>query len=74
MTDSTKFNYNELIDSAVCDPSVLDPDFPFEQFVTHFISQGSVVHASVWIAQGQEPKGTLILTPPNGTAEIVWKA
>ncbi len=63
MNGNAIFDPRSLMDSAVCDPCVLDPDFPFEQFVTHFISQGSVVHATVWIAQGREPKGTVILTP-----------
>ncbi len=57
------FNTNDLIDSTISDPCVLDPDFPFEQFVTHFISQGSVVHATVWIAQGQALRGTVLLSP-----------
>lgn len=56
--DPTRFS-----DPTTSDPSVLDPEFPPEQFVTHFNSQGSVVHATVWIAQGQEPKGTVILSP-----------
>ncbi|MBB4642807.1 alpha/beta hydrolase family protein [Rhizorhapis suberifaciens] len=63
MIDNPTFNSNRLMDSTICDPCVLDPDFPFEQFVTHFISQGSVVHATVWIAQGRDPKGTVILSP-----------
>lgn len=63
MIDAATFNYNSLIDSTVCDPCVLDPDFPFEQFVTYFMSQGSVVHATMWIAQGRELKGTVILAP-----------
>lgn len=57
------FNTNSLIDSTVSDPCVLDPDFPCEQFVTHFMSQGSVVHATVWIAEGRNSKGTVILSP-----------
>ena len=57
------FDTNDLIDSTVSDPCVLDPDFPCEQFVTHFFSQGSVVHATVWIAQGRNSKGTVILSP-----------
>lgn len=63
MIDDPTFNSNSLVDSTICDPCVLDPDFPFEQFVTHFISQGSVVHATVWIAQGRDLKGTVILSP-----------
>lgn len=57
------FDPHHLIDSTTSDPCLLDPDFPFEQFVTHFISQGSVVHATVWIAQGRTLKGTVILSP-----------
>ncbi|MEJ7935969.1 hypothetical protein WG907_17180 [Sphingobium sp. AN558] len=56
--DLTKFS-----DPVTSDPSILDPEFPPEQFVTHFISQGSVVHATVWIARGSELKGTVILSP-----------
>ncbi|MEJ7926284.1 alpha/beta hydrolase [Sphingobium sp. AN641] len=63
MPELSTFNTNDLIDSTISDPCVLDPDFPCEQFITHFISQGSVVHATVWIAQGKEAKGTLILSP-----------
>lgn len=57
------FTTDDLIDPTVSDPCVLDPDFPPEQFVTHFISEGSPVHATVWIAQGQALKGTVILSP-----------
>lgn len=63
MADEPKFELNRFFDPVVCDPPVLDPDFPCEQFVTHFMSQGSVVHATVWIAQGQDAKGTVILSP-----------
>lgn len=63
MDTRAPFSTNNLIDPATCDPCVLDPDFPFEQFVTHFMSQGSAVHATVWIAQGRELKGTVILAP-----------
>lgn len=60
---SERFDLNALMDPVVEDPFVVDLEFPFEQFVTHFVSQGSVVHATVWIAQGPEPKGTVILSP-----------
>ncbi|WP_340265850.1 alpha/beta hydrolase family protein [Sphingobium mellinum] len=63
MNEISTFDPHDLIDSSVSDPCVLDPDFPVEQFVTHFISGGSVVHATAWIAQGQQPKGTVILSP-----------
>lgn len=63
MNGHEAFDPGSVLDSAICDPSILDPDFPPEQFVTHFISEGSVVHATVWIAQGREPKGTVILSP-----------
>lgn len=63
MDGTFTFDANDLIDSSVSDPCVLDPDFPFEQFVTHFISGGSVVHATAWIAQGRQAKGTVILSP-----------
>lgn len=63
MTDRTIFDANALIDSSVSDPCVLDADFPCEQFVTHFISDGSIVHATVWVAQGSQRRGTVILSP-----------
>lgn len=63
MNCNLAFSAQSILDSAICDPCILDPDFPPEQFVTHFISEGSVVHATVWIAQGREPKGTVILCP-----------
>lgn len=63
MNERGMFDLRSILDSAVCDPCTFDPDFPPEQFVTHFISQGSVVHATVWIAEGREPKGTVILSP-----------
>ncbi|WP_340313930.1 alpha/beta hydrolase family protein [Rhizorhabdus argentea] len=63
MNANAKFDPNSLIDPTTCDPCVNDPEFPFEQFVTHFVSQGSVVHATVWISQGRELKGTVILSP-----------
>lgn len=65
-TDSgpiVSFDPLEEVDYAVTDPSIVDPEFPPEHFMTHFISQGSVVHASVWIAGGREPKGCVIISP-----------
>ena len=56
MSGSERFDLNALMDPVVEDPYVVDYDFPFEQFVTHFTSGGSPVHATVWIAQGPEPK------------------
>jgi pimeloyl-ACP methyl ester carboxylesterase len=63
MSSLARFDPSHCIDHVVTDPAYLDPKFPFEQFVTHFISQGSVVHATVWIAQGSAAKGTVILSP-----------
>lgn len=63
MDITAPFSTNNILDPVTCDPCVLDPDFPFEQFVTYFMSQGSVVHATMWIAQGRELKGTVILAP-----------
>lgn len=57
------FDPNLLFDATISDPPYLDPEFPPEQFVTHFMSQGSVVHATVWIAQGAALRGTAILSP-----------
>jgi uncharacterized protein len=48
-------------DPAVVDPAILDPDFPPETFVTHFVSSGTAVHASMWLAQGPAPKATVIV-------------
>lgn len=63
MIGSASFNPNLVTDFTVCDPICLDPNFPFEQSVTHFISGGAVVHATIWIAQGSAPRGTAILAP-----------
>ncbi|MEJ7935383.1 hypothetical protein WG907_14100 [Sphingobium sp. AN558] len=63
MNGNEAFDPRSILDSTVCDPCILDPDFPPEQFVTHFISHGSVVHATVWIAQGRDQRGTVILSP-----------
>lgn len=57
------FNPLAGVDYTVTDPSIVDPDFPPEHFMTHFISQGSVVHAAMWIAGGREPKGCVIISP-----------
>jgi hypothetical protein len=50
-------------DPVTTDPVVFDAEYPAEHFVTHFISAGTVVHASIWVAQGKEPKGTVIISP-----------
>lgn len=63
MKGNDVFDPVSILDSTISDPCILDPDFPPEQFVTHFLSHGSVVHATVWIAQGRRPRGTLILCP-----------
>lgn len=49
-------NFDALmdIDHVTTDPSILDPDFPPQTFVTHFMSAGTAVHASMWLAQGEE--------------------
>ena len=49
-------------DVVTQDPSICDPKFPAEHLVTHFISQESVVHASLWLAQGPHPKGTVVVS------------
>lgn len=51
------------VDFTVTDPSIVDPEFPPEHFMTHFISQGSVVHAAMWIAGGRDPKGCVVISP-----------
>ena len=61
MNKTAKFDPNSVTDFTVTDPICLDPNFPYEHFVTHFMSGGSVVHAMVWIAQGNKPRGTAIL-------------
>jgi pimeloyl-ACP methyl ester carboxylesterase len=63
MGPQASFDPRHFVDFAVTDPSSLDPEFPYEQSVTHFFSQGSVVHATVWVAEGSAPKGTVILSP-----------
>jgi dipeptidyl aminopeptidase/acylaminoacyl peptidase len=63
MTGSSPFDVRSGADYAVSDPAVLDPDFPTEQFVTYFKSEGSVVHATMWIASGAEPKPCVIVSP-----------
>ena len=57
------FDVHSGTDYAVVDPPFLDPAFPPQQFVTHFLSGGSVVHATIWIAQGEAPKGCVVLSP-----------
>lgn len=47
----------------LADPTEIDPNFPAEHFVTHFVSQGEAVHALMWIAAGSEPKGCVVLSP-----------
>lgn len=51
------------VDHVVTDPAYLDLEYPPEHFMTHFMSQGSVVHAYMWIAQGRDPKGCVIICP-----------
>lgn len=51
------------VDHVTTDPSVLDTEYPPEHFVTHFRTNGDVVHASLWIAQGKQPKRMLVLAP-----------
>lgn len=51
------------VDYVTVDPPFMDPDFPPEQFSTHFVSSGSVVHATVWIAEGKAKKGSVVLSP-----------
>ena len=57
------FDERSGTDYAVVDPPFLDPEFPPQQFVTHFMSGGSAVHATIWIAQGEAPKGCVVLSP-----------
>lgn len=57
------FNPMSGVDYAVTDPPFLDPEFPPEHFMTHFMSQGSVVHAFMWIAEGRERKGCVVVCP-----------
>lgn len=54
------FDPYAVADYVVTDPPLLDPEFPAEHLVTHFMSHGSTVHALVWIAQGREPKGCVV--------------
>jgi hypothetical protein len=45
------------------DPPLWDPYYPVGGGVTHFMSAGSVVHASFKIAQGKKPKASVIIPP-----------
>ena len=56
-----KFDPRALVD-VNDDPPYFDPDYPPEHFVTHFTSQGSVVHAFLWIAEGRRSKGCVIIS------------
>src|SRR4051812_47348360 len=58
-------SFNPLADTdpVTTDPPFGDPAFPAEHFVTHFLSRGSVVHTSMWIAQGSHLKATVIISP-----------
>ena len=47
------FDPSHYGDFAVNDPPFMDFDHPPEHGVTHFMSQGSVVHAELWLAQGR---------------------
>ena len=51
------------VDYTVTDPPFSDPAFPTEHFMTHFMSQGTPVHAFIWLAQGAEPKGCVLISP-----------
>ena len=57
------FDYLSEIDFTVVDPPFLDPEFPPEHFPSHFLSDGSVVHSQMWMAQGADPKGCVIVLP-----------
>jgi uncharacterized protein len=63
MTGTARFDPRCGIDYTVNDPAVIDPDFPPEQFVTYFESHGSIVHATMWVATGPEPKPCVIISP-----------
>jgi Prolyl oligopeptidase family len=57
------FDVHEIADYVVTDPPLHDPEFPAEHLVTHFISEGTPVHALLWIAQGSKKKGCVVLSP-----------
>ena len=59
----TEWASGVAFDSITGDPPTVDPDFPPEETPAHFTSRGSVVHATAWIAQGADPRGTAILCP-----------
>lgn len=63
MADKVAFDVRAGGDFVTNDPAVFDPDFPPEQFVTYFESKGSVVHTTMWIATGPEPKPCVIVSP-----------
>ena len=60
-------------DVVTQDASICEPKFPAKHSVTHFMSQESVVHASLRLAHGPEAKGTVIATS-SGSEGIDWKA
>lgn len=63
LTENSKFDLGCGVDYTVTDPAVFDPAYPPEQFVTYFESHGSIVHATMWIATGPEPKPCVIISP-----------
>lgn len=57
------FDVHGIADFVVTDPPLYDPEYPPEHFVSHFTSKGEPVHALLWIAQGRESKGCVIISP-----------
>ncbi|MEJ7927480.1 hypothetical protein WG908_12025 [Sphingobium sp. AN641] len=56
------FDPHAVADYVVTDPPLQDIECPAEHFVTHFISQDVPVHALIWIAQGEQAKGCVIIS------------
>lgn len=57
--DNNRFNGDYIME----DPCILDPDYPAYFFSTSFMSGGSPVQATMWVAQGPEAKGCVVISP-----------
>ncbi|MDP3673473.1 MAG: alpha/beta fold hydrolase [Novosphingobium sp.] len=59
------FENRSIFDFSVTDTPFMDPEFPPEHFMTHFMCEGTPVHTAMWIAQGSGPHPCVIIPPQS---------
>lgn len=56
---------------AFIDPPFYDPDFPADHISFKFASEGEAVYGHMWVAQGADRKGAVIISPQTWGGDCI---